>query len=513
MTQLAIGRLSLEIAAAGVSDPAALRDRIADAARRDLKRGLALAPAMDGNEAVHIRRLEVDLTAIGDIPPERIGIELGRRIGVAIDALVRTPDQRTIVFESRAARLAAYLAALIEGAPVDRWWFAPFENLSMLARPRAIATVLERDIEEAHAALRYLAEPVRRRLPHVLGVAEAQRLLATIISPADGAAEAALLQLAGWSHVARDEPALVALALVMEACGRDLDMPLGAIAAAANLVAGALAAAHRHGAPRARRPKGSVAAEAIAAAPLPQAAQALFTRLGGAGREAVAKAGRAEAMAPASPRRGQDGSHFTPFANLALLWPFVDELPLDRVHRGAAPKGADPDRLLTLLLLATVAGPDGAAQIWRDPVWQMLFEIPSGLTLGQIRRALQKAPPPLRIRSRQTWRRTRAAETAWLAAGAAALVGPDLAPRLVRPALLALRVFAGRLPGFDGSSAPFLWNNLLRGEGLVRMAGKRVEIDLARPPLDILLAITRIGDREFWLRDDRQLVLRRGSVE
>jgi hypothetical protein len=513
MTQLAIGRLSLEIAAAGVRDPAAFRDRIADAARRDLKRGLALAPGMEGNEAVHIRRLEVDLTAIGDIPPERIGIELGRRIGVAIDALVRTPDERTVVFESRAARLAAYLAALIEGASVDRWWFAPFENLSVLARPRAIVTVLERDIEEAHAALRCLAEPVRRRLPHVLGVAEAQRLLATIASPADTTAEAALMQLAGWPRVARDESALVAMALVMEACGRDIDMPLGAIAAAANLVAGALVAAQARTAQRSKRPKDSVAAEAIATAPLPQAARELFVRLGVAGREAVAKLGRADAVAPSSPRHDPDDSQFTPFANLALLWPFVDELPLDRVHRGAAPKGVDPDQLLALLVLATVAGPDGAAQIWRDPVWQMLFELPSGLTLGQIRRALRRAPPPLRIRSRQAWRRARTAETAWLAAGAAALVGPDLAPRLVRPALLALRTFAGRLPGFDGSSAPFLWSNLLRGEGCVRITGKRIAIDLAHPPLDILLAITRIGDREIWLRDDRQLVLRRGSME
>ena len=468
---------------------------------------------MEGNEAVHIRRLEVDLTAIGDIPPERIGIELGRRIGVAIDALVRTPDQRTIVFESRAARLAAYLAALIEGAPVDRWWFAPFENLSVLARPRAIVTVLERDIEEAHAALRYLAKPVRRRLPHVLGVTEAERLLATMMSPADAAAEAALMQLATLPHIAQDEPALVAMALLMEACGRDFDMPLGAIAAAANLVAGTLAAAQTRNTQRSKRPKASVAADATAAAPLPQAARALFARLGVAGREAVAKIARADAVAPASPRREQPGSHFTPFANLALLWPFVDELPLDRLHRGAAPKGVDPDQLLTLLVLATVAGPDGAAQIWRDPVWQMLFELPSELTLGQVRRALRKAPPPLRIRSRQTWRRARTAETAWLARGAAVLVGADLAPRLVRPALLALRAFAGRLPGFDGSSAPFLWSNLLHGEGQVRIAGKRIEIDLAHPPLDILLAITRIGDREIWLREDRQLVLRRGSVE
>jgi len=142
MTRLAISRLSLEIAAAGTRDPAALRDRIADAARRDLKRGLALVPGLDGGEAVHIRRLEIDLTTIGDIPPERIGVELGRRIGGAIDGLVRTPDERTVVFESPAARLAAYLAALIQGDPVDRWWFSPFESLSVLARPRAIVTVL-----------------------------------------------------------------------------------------------------------------------------------------------------------------------------------------------------------------------------------------------------------------------------------------------------------------------------------------------------------------------------------
>jgi hypothetical protein len=299
----------------------------------------------------------------------------------------------------------------------------------------------------------------------------------------------------------------------MEACGRDLDMPLGAIAAAANLIAGALAAAQMRKAQRSRRRNASVAAEAIAAAPLPQVARALYTRLGAAGREAIVRLGRADAVAPASLRREQDVLHFTAFANLALLWPFIDELPLDRVHHGAAPKGVDPDQLLTLLLLATVSGPDGAAQIWRDPVWRMLFELPSGLTLGQVRRALRKAPPPSRIRSQQTWRRGRAAETAWLVAGASALVGPDLAPRLVRPALLALRAFAGRLPGFDGSSAPFLWSNLLRGEGYARIAGKRIEIDLTRPPLDILLAITRIGDREIWLRDDRQLVLRRGSME
>ena len=302
------------------------------------------------------------------------------------------------------------------------------------------------------------------------------------------------------------------MALLMEACGRDFDMPLGAIAAAANLVAGTLAAAQTRNTQRSKRPKASVAADATAAAPLPQAARALFARLGVAGREAVAKS-PAPMRLRLSPRREQPGSHFTPFANLALLWPFVDELPLDRLHRGAAPKGVDPDQLLTLLVLATVAGPDGAAQIWRDPVWQMLFELPSELTLGQVRRALRKAPPPLRIRSRQTWRRARTAETAWPAAGAAALVGADLAPRLVRPALLALRAFAGRLPGFDGSSAPFLWSNLLHGEGQVRIAGKRIEIDLAHPPLDILLAITRIGDREIWLREDRQLVLRRGSVE
>ena len=513
MTRLAISRLSLEIAAAGTRDPAALRDRIADAARRDLKRGLALVPGLDGGEAVHIRRLEIDLTTIGDIPPERIGVELGRRIGGAIDGLVRTPDERTVVFESPAARLAAYLAALIQGDPVDRWWFSPFESLSVLARPRAIVTVLERDIEEAHASLRCLSKPARRRFADFLGAAEARRLLAAFVSPRDAAAETAVLQLAELIHVARDDAAIQALALLVEACRLDLEVPLGAIAAAANLVAGAITAAQARKDSPARRSKASVTTEAVAAAPLPQAARTLFAELSVSGREAIARLARAAAVAPTPTSRDEGGFHYTPFANLALLWPFVDDLPLDRVHQGVAPRGVDPDRLLTLLLLASVAGPEGAAQVWRDPVWHMLFDVPTGLTPGRVRRALQRAARPTTIRAPQAWRRARRSETAWLAGGAAALVGSDLAPRLVRPALLALRAFAGRLPGFDGSSAPFLWGNLLRGEGRLRISGQRIEIDLSRPPLDILLAITRIGDRDTWLRDGRQLILRRGSVE
>ena len=106
MAGVALRRLSLDITASTAGDPLALRDRIAAAARRDLPRGLA-GLAGEGGPVVHIRRLDVDMTAIGEVSPERIGNELGRRIAEAIERLATAPDDRTVVFASPAARLAA----------------------------------------------------------------------------------------------------------------------------------------------------------------------------------------------------------------------------------------------------------------------------------------------------------------------------------------------------------------------------------------------------------------------
>lgn len=513
MENLTIGRLSLDIEAAGARDPAGLCDRIAASARHDLKRGVADSWKGERSELIHIRRLEVDLTAVGDIPPERIGFELGRRIGRSIDKLLVEPDAGTVVFASPVARLATYVAALIAGDPVDRWWFAAFDGLKPLSRPQAIITALERDLDEARLALSMLPDPSCRQLPACLGLAGAKRFLAAMIGDDDQGVDAAIVHLAALARETSDEvAALQAVALFIEGCRAELDVSTAALAAAANLVA---AYAEAGGPSENRQPAAKAAnAEPIAnLAPLPSSARTLLARLNSEARHALeqprAKPRRYASTEPVA----NEAPCYMPWANLALLWPFVDQLPLERMYGAVSAKGCDPRQLTAMLVLATACGPDGAAILWRDPVWRDLFMLPPALTLRQVRRVFGRAPAAKPIRADRTYKRAGRTEIRWLLRGASSLVGAELAPRLARCTWLAMRAFAHRLPGFSGSSAPFIFTNFLRGAGRVRTFESRIEISIARPPLDILLSMTRLGDRETTLADGRTLVLRREQVE
>jgi hypothetical protein len=517
MASVSIGRLSLDITAPGTRDAAALKDRLCAQVRRDLARGLSLGSArQDDRSLIHIRRLKVDLTAIGEVAPERIGLELGRRLGRAVDRLIELPDAQIVAFASPAARLAAFVTALANGDPVDRWWFAAFAGLAPLARPRAITTALERDLEDTREAFQLLAEPARRALPACLGEAEARRFLAAVIDPLAPGAAACVGHLAGQAQAQAmpgEDAASLALALLLEAArSHDLEGALGALAAAANLVAGVVAAGARRAPANRRGPARQGLSGDLSAAPLPEAARALAAGLDPAtlGALDAIRTGRRRETNPVGAAPDTE-ARYTPFANAALLWPFVDALPLDRLHRGAAPKGCDPDRLAAFLLLAVSQGPDRAAAFWRDPVWRDLLAIPAATTLEAVRRALRAAPPAGRIRADGPGRRSSRAEVRWLSEAATTLVGKSLASRLVGPARVAIGQFAGRLPGFAASSAPYLAQNVWHGGGSVRLLPERIEIEVARPPLDILLAMTRLADREARLADGRLLVLRRGG--
>jgi hypothetical protein len=510
MAGVALRRLSLDITANTAGDPLALRDRIAAAARRDLPRGLA-SLAVEGGPLVHIRRLDVDMTAIGDVPPERIGIELGRRIAEAVERLAADPDERTVVFASPAARTAAYVSARLSGDGAASWWFSAFEGLALLSAPTAVATALAQEAEELRATLRLLDPQAAARLPNFLGPRDALRLIAAIIGDADDDAVAALDRLAPIAAAMADEdPALRAAAIIMAACREDIDLPVPAIAAAANLLAGMAGSTAR----AARRTSGArTAAEArvLRRAPLPDTAAALLRRLPQEALEQV-QAQLRRAPPHATVAVVDDAAQFTLFANLALLWPFIDALPVHRVHGGLRMRGIDAGDLTRFLILATVAGPD-AAGVFADPVWREVFGLPPGLGQRRIRRALRAAPPATPIRAEFAIRPLRRREAAWLGEAAAAIVGPDQAHRLVRPALVALRSFARRLPGFGGASVPFLASNLLKGAGHLRQDGHRITVEITRPPLDVMLSMTRLADRDVLLLDGRVLVLRRGRAE
>lgn len=60
----------------------------------------------------------------------------------------------------------------------------------------------------------------------------------------------------------------------------------------------------------------------------------------------------------------------------------------------------------------------------------------------------------------------------------------------VHMAQIVMRRFAYRVPGFTGTSLPYLYHNLLEGSATLESTGY---LQLSRPPLHVLLNLTGIG--------------------
>jgi hypothetical protein len=89
----------------------------------------------------------------------------------------------------------------------------------------------------------------------------------------------------------------------------------------------------------------------------------------------------------------------------------------------------------------------------------------------------------------------------------AAPVGFDLAWSLIARA--ALRDFARRLMGFEGSSLEYLYRNFLAGRGVVRVEPERIAVQLPLSPLRIVLRMAGVDGQSYtipWL-DDRPVTL------
>src|SRR5690606_32100209 len=68
---------------------------------------------------------------------------------------------------------------------------------------------------------------------------------------------------------------------------------------------------------------------------------------------------------------------------------------------------------------------------------------------------------------------------------------------------------AQRLPGFAGASPGFLRDNLLGAGGSALIGREQIRVRLERPPLDVLLGMSGLADRETRLADGRLLILER----
>lgn len=495
MDGLTIRRLTLDLSVAGTAGAAPPVARIKAAMKRDLGKGIGHASLPRGSaELVHIRRLEIALSVLGDVAPGRIAEALGQKLAEALRECLDRPDAHTVVFTDAAQRRAAYVEARLAGGGGQAWWFAAFDGLAPLPAARAVTTALAVAPEDAAATLRALPAATARRLARRLGPDEARRLLEGWAGwPAEEhrleeLRKAAIL-LARQPFFALPHPETEALARLMHCLRSETDAP--------GLQTFAVAALDRlaHGAERSGPAQRSTdASRGLDAAP--------DTGTGPQGTE------REEADAAAMPgsrfadpddriaRHAHHRTHEptppcdTPFANLALLWPLADA--------ALAEAGwAEPGPPL-LALLATAAGPEDVTRVWSDPVWQAALLLSPDTPPAGLADPLQDAFPEAPDRDIDPWLKE-----------AARALAPDEAEVLARAAQSLLARFAWRLPGFADSTPSYLRANLLDGAGRITTGPESVACEIAHPPLDILLVITGMGARDTRLADGRVLSIRR----
>ncbi len=501
---LAIRRLALRFETPASPAEATVR-RIAVGLRARLEARLRRHDGGEGDETVVlIPRLEITLDHPADGSADALADRLADAILMGI-ARSRATDAVGLRFASRTMHAAAFIEALVSGTAWSRWWFRGFQGLRALPVGRAVRTLCDRDWGRALAILRDVQPAERERLWRLMESADADAILAGI-AEAGISADAT----AGLASVADDDPVWDRLAAVLVAMPT-APAPVAALAALcalddADAVPTVIRAlrdlAQPSPAPRDPRIDPISVQGANLAMPL---------------RRAVARLRRDRGTRTPPTAERWRGS---PLLGYAILWPELDQCHLDQVCAGwpAPAAGLQAVDLVRLLVLSACAGPAG--EPWRDPVWRDAFGVPGSFgdlalaawvqrvglggwrTLARAHASGQTRPlpatPPGPSPATYTGLPASDRGTRRMARLAVGRVGATL-----------LGDFATRLPGFAGASAAFLRANLLGAGGIVQMHRTGVQVRLTRPPLDILLGMTGLANRDIRLRDGRMLRLER----
>ncbi len=495
---MTIGTFRLEgLIPAGHEDPARVRVALdgITAARLTRLAGLQLAEfGADDSRVIVIDRLEIAMADMRIDDVEWLLLQLAEGIAAAARIAHASAGDGVLIFASAGARLAAWLRAILRGEPVDRWWFSDFAGLALLPQSAALRTALLRDAAVGREALTTFPASERARLCIALTEIDAGLVFDAIIDtlpPGEGGAmwEAVFALPKDFADSARTGAALHALATILAG---DTEPPSRAIRSAITL----RALLYRHA--------GRALADAVRmrdgrglGALLPEASVADIARLlsltdaAQAAVIALCATAPGDALTPAT-------ASFTRHGGLLLLWPHLPTFAVD----GLPEAPGQPEGVLSLLALASILPEREACSALAEDVLRAAFGVDPRAGMAVLAAWLAEVPPRAIMAAPRR------------PADIAGLPEPFRAARrqhraLISAAKQALADFARRLPGFAGSSAAFLRDNLLAIGARVTVSPGMVQAVLERPPLDVLLAISGLGDRAAPLPDGRLLILER----
>jgi hypothetical protein len=462
MGSLAIRKLRLAtLAPRDHPAPDALAARLADAAQRLLPAALQQCLGGQPDRIIRIRRLALDITLGPGIGDAAFAGALAAAIARALGTGFAEPNEDIVSFATPAGYLAALAEALAAGRAAETWWLRDAEGLRFLPKPAAIRTALLADPPLGQAALLSLPPHRRAAVLAALSAREAERLLESFSASAPPAS----------ADSAACAAAIAAAAAVNPTTRMPLAFYLLVVAANESLAGPALAEAARQHAALETKPFMS----SIAAFTPPQAGHADLAGPPSGGTQP----GPAPASAPST-------ASFNRFAGLLLLAPGLDF--------EALAEAGDEARLVAFAALGLNAGRGNFAAWLRDPLWPAWFGLDPRATGAE--RADQLAAIPLTV-----WQALaphglppETQHEARFLLPPRNLLGRSAALGLAGLAKTLSARFARRLTGLRAATAPFLWDNLLGAGGMVDSRPGGWEARLTRPPLDILLTLSRLAD-------------------
>jgi hypothetical protein len=512
--RIAIRRLRLAVLAPHDHPaPRALESRLAEAARAGLAPALEKAVTGLGDGILRIRRLPVDITLDGSFDDAGFAALLAGAIGAAVrraaggDGAAAADSggagtDNVVVFSDQAGYVAALVEALASGRARGCWWLRDADGLRVLPPAMAVRTALLADPAVGEAALLRLPPARLAAVLAVLGGREAARVMDGLAAAAAVAASVDAVVAAVADCVAAGAAAsmpVLPLALYLRAIavaggGSALAAAVRMAAALLDATAGITASALKEAIRAAMGLDGAAARWALAERlGVPEAALAAAARTGAL----PDAASRSQVERRAEPAAGIFGEapQASRFAGLLLLVPGLEfDVIAERVADLA---DADTAALIRFAALGLCAGRRHFAAWLHEPVWRALFGLDPNEAAATLADRLGAIP-------QASWCSLAAFGSAPATQREARFLLPrrPLSAGWDRPVVRGLAGLANgiaarfgvRLIGLRTASAPFLWDNLLGAGGVFEHGVDGWEARLNRPPLDVLVSLSRLAE-------------------
>ncbi len=510
--------------------PDALRARLDGAMRDRLPDRLARTLALPEDDArvVLIRRLPVSLAVRADWSDAAIADAWTAAIALSLKRVLEDVPDGTMVFADRAAYLKEFLIDRAAGHAHERWYYRAFEGLALLPLSAAIRTAVLEIPKDGELALLRMSPPARNAILRALSEADAARVLRGLLpdvpsEPSERVLVRALERIEGGSRTAT-------LKGYLELRESLPDEPPQSVGAAIERAGAFLHAAARI-ADVARLIKAIKSADLAILVRLTDVdtGQALL-RLQAAPAHVLLRAAGLAEPGPEPDRRA------TPYGGAFLLLENLAELPLDDWCRRWPSAGDTPAaQALRWVLLLQSLGTARSSGASHDPVLRDLLGLPPTLDLRAWCRSL-KSPLLTEVQSRlEAWQEAQGhlsghrieSSSVWIDDGRGlyvpasspsavneetrarlkhiptdrAYLRPDprtgvsrrVADGLAPLAMAVVRGFAWRLPGFGRAHLEHLARNFLACSAETSREEDTLRIHLTRPPLDLVLRMTRIA--------------------